>query len=83
MSTSLNRDVSWSSHQQHRRAIVKTVCYRFLMVLITIAAAFLITGSGVQALGIGLVSNTVKTVTYYCYERLWARISWGIHAGAT
>lgn len=78
MAFRLSRYVSWSTHQRQRRAIVKTVCYRVLMVLITVIAAFLITGNGVQAVSIGFVTNFTKTFTYYFYERLWARISWGI-----
>lgn len=63
------------------RAIVKTLLYRGLMVAITVVVAFAVTGSGGDALQIGFVTNLVKTGTYYCYERLWARISWGVATG--
>lgn len=64
--------------QQRRRAIVKTVCYRLVMILITIAVAYLVVGDATDALSIGLVANVVKTATYYGYERLWDRIAWGV-----
>jgi uncharacterized membrane protein len=59
------------------RSLVKTLGYRVLMVAITIAVAFAVTDDAVAALNIGIVTNVVKTGTYFGYERLWARISWG------
>jgi uncharacterized membrane protein len=67
--------------QGRSRALVKTACYRLLMVAITVAVALFITGDTTQALNIGLVANVVKTGIYYGYERLWDRISWGVTAG--
>lgn len=64
---------SQSPLQDRRRALTKTVCYRLLMVL-----AWLVVGDASDALNIGIVTNVVKTVTYYSYERIWDRISWGL-----
>lgn len=77
---SLNGLVTWSPHQQVSRAIVKTLLYRTLMILITILVALVVTGDPGAALSIGLVANFFKTGTYYAYERLWDRISWGMTA---
>jgi uncharacterized membrane protein len=60
------------------RAVVKTVCYRLLMVLVSVVVAYLVVGDVSAALSIGLVTNAVKTATYYGYERFWDRITWGI-----
>jgi uncharacterized membrane protein len=60
------------------RVLVKTLLYRTLMVLITILVAFFVTGNTGDALSIGLAANIIKTGTYYGYERLWDRISWGL-----
>lgn len=57
-----------------RRAVVKTLGYRALMVLITVFVAWVVVGDVSDALDIGLVTNAVKTGTYYGYERLWDRI---------
>lgn len=73
-----SRYFSWTPHQGRRRAIVKTLCYRFVMVVITVAVAWWVTGSTAEALSIGLVANVAKTGTYYAYERVWDRITWGI-----
>lgn len=65
-----------------KRAVVKTLCYRLLMVSITVVIAFLIVGDGWEALHIGLVTNVLKSGTYYAYERLWSHVEWGVsHAG--
>ena len=64
--------------QARSRAIVKTLCYRLVMVAITIAVALVVVGDLREAASIGLVANVVKTGTYYAYERLWDRIAWGV-----
>lgn len=65
-------------HQARTRAIVKTLCYRVLMVAITVAVAWIVVGDVGQAASIGIVANVVKTGTYYAHERLWDRIGWGV-----
>jgi len=73
---SLGRRVP-SASEARSRTVVKTALYRLLMVLVTVLVAFFITGNTSDALQIGLAANVVKTATYYGYERLWARVSWG------
>lgn len=70
--------LSRSALQARRRAIVKTLCYRLVMVLVTVVVAWAVVGDVGDALNIGLVANVVKTGTYYLYERTWDRISWGV-----
>ena len=70
--------VSRSTVQQRKRAIVKTLCYRLFMIVITVVVAWLFIGDVSDALGIGLVSNLVKTATYYAYERAWDHVTWGV-----
>jgi len=70
--------VSGSTIQQRKRAIVKTLCYRLCMILITVVVAWLFVGDFGSALNIGIVANVVKTGTYYLYERLWDHITWGL-----
>lgn len=74
----LRRYITWNPRQGRVRAIVKTICYRFFMVVITVLIAFLVTNNVGQALSIGLVANLFKTFTYYVYERAWDHISWGL-----
>ncbi|KAB7514756.1 DUF2061 domain-containing protein [Halosegnis rubeus] len=63
--------------QARRRVVVKTACYRLVMILVSIVVAYLVVGDVTDALSIGLITNVVKTLTYYGYERLWDRIAWG------
>ena len=63
--------------QARRRVVVKTACYRLVMRLVSIVVAYLVVGDVTDALSIGLITNVVKTLTYYGYERLWDRIAWG------
>lgn len=67
-----------SPRQGRLRAIIKTLSYRLLMVLITVTVAWIVVGDVSDALNIGFVTNFVKTGTYYGYERLWDRIAWGL-----
>ena len=64
--------------QARRRAVAKTACYRLVMVLVSVAVAYLVVGDVSQALSIGAATNVVKTLTYYGYERIWDRIAWGV-----
>lgn len=78
----LSRLITWTPHQGRTRAIVKTLCYRLFMIVITISVAFAVTGSTGDAVSIGLVTNAAKTGTYYVYERAWDRIAWGVNPDA-
>jgi len=69
--------------QGRRRALVKTLLYRTLMVAITIGVAFLVTDDAAAALNIGIAANVVKTGTYYGYERVWDRIDWGLNVASS
>jgi len=69
---------SRSALQARKRALVKTACYRLVMILVTVAVAWVFLGDIGNALNIGIVANVVKTGTYYLYERLWDHIAWGL-----
>jgi uncharacterized membrane protein len=64
--------------QARTRAVVKTLCYRLLMVAVTIVVAWAVVGDVSDAVSVGIVANLVKTGAYYAYERLWDRIAWGL-----
>jgi len=70
--------VSRSALQARKRALVKTLCYRLFMILITIVVAWVFVGDVSDAVNIGIVTNLVKTGTYYVYERFWDHITWGL-----
>lgn len=70
--------ISRSAFQAQKRAIVKTLCYRLFMLVITVTVAWVIVGDVRAAVNIGLITNLLKTGTYYVYERTWDHIKWGI-----
>ena len=72
--------VSPSARHARKRAIAKTLGYRFFMVVITIAVAWVVVGDAADAMNIGIVANILKTGTYYLYERAWNHITWGVIA---
>ena len=77
---SLTQRLPRPAYQVRSRALVKTVLYRLLMLVVTVIVALAVTGDPEAALNIGVAANLVKTVTYYGYERLWDRIEWGLVA---
>jgi len=64
--------------QDRKRALAKTILYRTLMIVITIGVSFAVTRDVTAAVNIGIVSNALKTLTYYGYERLWDHLAWGL-----
>ena len=76
----VSKVISRSTIQVRRRAIIKTLCYRLFMVTITIIVAWIITSDVSNAVSIGFFTNILKTGTYYIYERIWDRITWGVTA---
>ncbi|MFW5900384.1 MAG: DUF2061 domain-containing protein [Halodesulfurarchaeum sp.] len=58
-------------------SLVKALCYRLFMVALTVAVAYLVTTDTSASLQIGVVTNLIKTGTYYGYERLWDRLRFG------
>ncbi|WP_096390276.1 DUF2061 domain-containing protein [Halopenitus persicus] len=69
---------SRSTVHTRRRTLLKTACYRTLMVAITVGVAWFVVGDAYAAMNIGLVTNLLKTGTYYAYERLWDHVTWGL-----
>lgn len=72
--------ISRSAIHARSRALVKTVCYRLFMLVLTVTVAWAIVGDVGAALNIGLLTNLLKTGTYYVYERAWDHITWGTTA---
>ena len=72
--------VAGSALHARKRAVAKTLLYRLVMVTITVVIAWAVVGDLGDAVNIGVVANMLKTGTYYAYERLWDRITWGMAA---
>ena len=64
----------------HRRSAAKAVSYRVFATSLVFLIAFLYTGELGSSAKIGVSAAVAKTTLYYCWERLWSNISWGVEA---
>jgi uncharacterized membrane protein len=62
-----------------RRTIIKTITFRIVATLATMAIVFLMTGNLALANTVGLIDLVSKLLIYYLHERVWERVSWGKH----
>ncbi|QSG08942.1 DUF2061 domain-containing protein [Halapricum desulfuricans] len=58
---------SWSE------SLLKALVYRLFMIVLTVVVAYAVTADSTASLQIGVVTNILKTGTYYAYERIWDR----------
>jgi adenylylsulfate kinase len=63
--------------EKHSRTLVKTLCWRVIALLATIAGLYLYKGELKSSIAVGLAINAVKMCLYYAHERLWNRIRFG------
>jgi len=62
----------------HRRSIAKAASWRLTGTVDTIIISWIITGRFGLAASIGLFELMTKTILYYCHERAWQKVKWGI-----
>ena len=60
------------------RSLVKSLSWRVIATLTTIALVWGFTGQVHIALAVGGVEVLAKLVIFYFHERAWATVSWGI-----
>ncbi len=65
-------------HESKRRSLMKGLTWRLTASMTTMLIVFVITGNLALVAGVGLADVTVKIFFYYCHERLWGRVHWGI-----
>ena len=61
-----------------KRTLAKTVSWRAVATLDTFVISYLVTGSGAWAGTIAGFEVLTKVLIYYCHERVWIRINWGV-----
>lgn len=66
-----------SSSENPLRSILKTVSWRVVGTVDTIAISWILTGEVETALAIGSVELVTKMILYFGHERLWNMISFG------
>ena len=60
------------------RSLLKTISWRIVGTLDTMALGWIITGSPLVGLKIGGLELITKFVLYYFHERLWVKCKYGI-----
>ncbi len=60
-----------------KRSFLKTISFRVLATMITVALVYTFTHSLALAGTIGSIETGSKLVLYYFHERAWQTISWG------
>jgi len=63
--------------EQHKRTVVKTITWRVIALIATIAVVYAYSGDVKESLVIGLGANFLKMFLYYAHERLWNRVRFG------
>jgi len=61
-----------------KRSLAMTITWRIVAEIDTLLMSYLITGSLMWSLSIVGIESTTKTFLYYCHERAWGHILWGI-----
>ena len=62
------------SERIDRRAAAKTLTWRIIATITTMAVALAFTGSVHISLGIGIVEASLKMILYYLHERSWDKV---------
>jgi adenylylsulfate kinase len=57
---------------------MKGLTWRVTASVTTMLIVFLMTGNLALVASVGLADITIKIFFYYCHERLWGRVHWGL-----
>ena len=63
--------------ETRKRSVAKSVVWRIICVLVSIAVSYLLTSRWDIAVAIGSVYNIITMILYYFHERMWNSIKWG------
>ena len=65
-------------HDSRIRSAVKSVSWRIICIIVSIATSYVLTNQWNVAISIGITYNAINIVLYYVHERVWTKITWGI-----
>ena len=63
----------------NKRHIIKTFSWRFVGTIDTLTISWIITGNLFTGVKIGLIETISKMILYFCHEKLWYRINFGLN----
>lgn len=59
------------------RSVLKSISWRIVGTLDTIAISWVVTGALRLAFSIGIIELVTKMLLYFLHERIWAGVRWG------
>jgi uncharacterized membrane protein len=59
------------------RSVYKTITFRVLATLVTMAIVYMMTGDLALMSTVGVLDTVSKLALYYLHERGWERVEWG------
>ncbi len=60
------------------RSFAKGLTWRVTASTTTMLIVYVMTGNLALVAGVGLADISIKIFFYYCHERLWGRVHWGL-----
>ncbi len=64
-------------HEYYKRSILKSITYRFIIILSDGLIIFAITHRYDTTAQVIVFSNIASTIMYFAHERFWDNIHWG------
>lgn len=64
-------------HEWHARSLIKTITYRFLIIVSNGVLVYILTGDTSFTYEVMAYSTIISTIIYYLHERVWNHIHWG------
>lgn len=61
-----------------KRHIAKTITWRIIGTLDTMALGWLVSGNAMIGLKVGALELVTKMILYYFHERVWYSSNWGV-----
>jgi uncharacterized membrane protein len=64
--------------ETRKRSIAKSLVWRLICIVVSIATSFLLTTRWDIAVSIGGIYNIITMILYYFHERIWTIVKWGV-----
>ncbi|MEM9678749.1 MAG: DUF2061 domain-containing protein [Bacteroidota bacterium] len=62
----------------NKRHLIKTITWRAIGTVDTILIAWIISGDSIVGVKIGFFEVVTKMLLYYCHEKIWYRVDYGL-----
>lgn len=63
------KSIKW--RENLKESLLKSIIYRIITITLGILVVYIITGSLIAALSLGLITESVQFINYFVYESVW------------